>query len=59
VIGVGAGAVVVDRVDVDGIVVEDDVVLAPFELPQAARAAQSAMRISTRLLTSLQFGRVG
>ena len=58
VIGAGAGAVVV-AVVVDGEVVVGRVVLASFEPPQPATAPESAMMISARLLTSLQFGRVG
>ena len=58
VIGVGAGEVVVAAV-VDGEVVVGRVELASFEPPHPAAAPQSAMMISARLLTSLQFGRVG
>jgi hypothetical protein len=59
VIGAGAGAVVDAVVVVEEVVVAGDVVLASFEPPHPATTPQSAAMISARLLTSLQFGRVG
>jgi hypothetical protein len=50
---------VVDVADVDCVVVVAVVVLVCFEAPQPVTAPQSAMRMSARLLMSLQFGRVG